>query len=133
MNGHAATMDNLLLRAGMSREQIELAKQRASEDGDIAKHLEDAPGRVVVVFPGTNTHRLQILFDVAAMTNRKVVLLGESLLRTALVAAVSGSVLPPLLRGMRIDPALAGGVVLTTITDVAGFATFLGLATLVYT
>lgn len=56
-----------------------------------AKHLEEAPGRVIVIFPGTNTHRLQILFDVAAQTNRKVVLLGESLLRTALVAAVSGN------------------------------------------
>jgi magnesium transporter len=31
-----------------------------------------------------------------------------------------------------IDPALAGGVVLTTVTDVVGFMSFLGLATLVY-
>ncbi len=48
------------------------------------------------------------------------------------VAGVAGSLLPGLLRSMRIDPALAGGVVLTTITDVAGFFVFLGLATLVY-
>jgi magnesium transporter len=32
----------------------------------------------------------------------------------------------------KIDPALAGGVVLTTITDVVGFVSFLGLATLLY-
>jgi len=31
-----------------------------------------------------------------------------------------------------IDPALAGGVVLTTVTDVVGFVSFLGLATLFY-
>jgi len=31
-----------------------------------------------------------------------------------------------------IDPALAGGVVLTTVTDVVGFLSFLGLATLFY-
>ena len=31
-----------------------------------------------------------------------------------------------------IDPALAGGVILTTVTDVVGFLSFLGLATLVY-
>jgi magnesium transporter len=33
---------------------------------------------------------------------------------------------------MNIDPAIAGGVVLTTITDVAGFFIFLGLASWVY-
>lgn len=49
-----------------------------------------------------------------------------------LVAGVAGSLLPSLLRRMKIDPALAGGVVLTTITDVAGFFVFLGLATLAY-
>lgn len=59
-------------------------------------------------------------------------LIGTALILNMLVAAVSGSMLPPLLRRMRIDPALAGGVVLTTITDVAGFTAFLGLATLVY-
>jgi magnesium transporter len=49
-----------------------------------------------------------------------------------LVAALSGAFLPLLLRALRIDPALAGGVVLTTITDVTGFLSFLGLATLFY-
>ena len=48
------------------------------------------------------------------------------------VAAISGSLLPSILRHMQIDPAIAGGVVLTTITDVTGFFVFLGLATLVY-
>ncbi len=47
-------------------------------------------------------------------------------------AGVAGSLLPSILRAMKIDPALAGGVVLTTITDVTGFFVFLGLATLVY-
>jgi magnesium transporter len=47
------------------------------------------------------------------------------------VAALAGVLVPLLLRRMRIDPALAGGVVLTTVTDVVGFLSFLGLATLV--
>ena len=51
---------------------------------------------------------------------------------TIVVAAISGSLLPSALRRMNIDPAIAGGVVLTTITDVTGFFVFLGLATLVY-
>jgi magnesium transporter len=36
------------------------------------------------------------------------------------------------LKKLNIDPALAGGVTLTTITDVVGFMTFLGLATYFY-
>ncbi len=47
-------------------------------------------------------------------------------------AALVGSVLPLLLTRANIDPALAGGVVLTTVTDVVGFVSFLGLATLFY-
>ncbi|BBM02282.1 magnesium transporter [Microbulbifer sp. GL-2] len=44
-------------------------------------------------------------------------------------AALAGAILPVALRAMRIDPALAGGVALTTVTDVVGFMSFLGLAT----
>jgi magnesium transporter len=47
-------------------------------------------------------------------------------------AAFIGAVLPLLMTRMHIDPALAGGVVLTTVTDVVGFVSFLGLATLYY-
>ncbi len=46
-----------------------------------------------------------------------------------LCAAVSGVGVPLILKRMGIDPALAGGVVLTTVTDVVGFMAFLGLAT----
>ena len=43
------------------------------------------------------------------------------------MAALSGFGIPVLLKKMRIDPAIAGGVVLTTVTDVVGYMTFLGL------
>ncbi|WP_238924522.1 magnesium transporter [Candidatus Vesicomyidisocius sp. SY067_SCS001] len=46
-------------------------------------------------------------------------------------AAFSGAFLPLLLIKFKIDPALAGGVILTTITDVIGFLAFLSLATLI--
>ena len=48
------------------------------------------------------------------------------------VAALVGSLLPGYLKMREIDPALAGGVILTTVTDVVGFFCFLGIATLVY-
>jgi magnesium transporter len=44
-----------------------------------------------------------------------------------IVAALAGFVVPITLRRLNIDPALAGGVVLTTITDVVGYMSFLGL------
>ncbi|HPF74966.1 MAG TPA: magnesium transporter [Xanthomonadaceae bacterium] len=48
-----------------------------------------------------------------------------------IAAALAGVLIPLILKRMAIDPALAGGVVLTTVTDVTGFLAFLGLATLV--
>ncbi|MDO8705004.1 MAG: magnesium transporter [Sulfuricaulis sp.] len=45
-------------------------------------------------------------------------------------AAFSGVAIPFLVRRLGVDPALASGVILTTVTDVVGFFAFLGLATL---
>ena len=47
------------------------------------------------------------------------------------VAALAGLAIPLILERVGIDPALAGSVILTTVTDVIGFFAFLGLATLV--
>ncbi len=52
-----------------------------------------------------------------------------AILINLLAAALSGVTIPLILRWLSIDPALAGGVVLTTVTDVVGFLSFLGLAT----
>ena len=45
-------------------------------------------------------------------------------------AALSGAVIPMVLKRLNIDPALAGGVILTTVTDVIGFLALLGLGAL---
>jgi len=47
------------------------------------------------------------------------------------VAGLAGVSIPLILKKMDIDPALAGGVILTTITDVVGLIAFLGLATVI--
>jgi magnesium transporter len=57
-------------------------------------------------------------------------LLGTAMLINLVCAAAAGVLIPVLLDKMGIDPALAGGVLLTTVTDVVGFMAFLGLATL---
>ena len=49
-----------------------------------------------------------------------------------ITAGIAGASLPLILDRLRIDPALAGGVVLTTITDVVGFFAFLGVAAYFY-
>jgi len=57
-------------------------------------------------------------------------LIGAAIVINLMFAAFTGALLPLLLERVGIDPALAGSVLLTTVTDVVGFFAFLGLATL---
>ena len=57
-------------------------------------------------------------------------ILGFALVFNMLVAAVVGTLIPIALKAFRIDPAIASSVIITTFTDVCGFFSFLGLATL---
>ncbi len=57
--------------------------------------------------------------------------IGAAMTINLLSAASAGVLVPLTLKRMNLDPALAGGVILTTVTDVMGFLSFLGLATLV--
>jgi magnesium transporter len=57
------------------------------------------------------------------------VIIAAAITINLLAATLSGALLPLLLERLGIDPALAGGVILTTVTDVVGFLAFLGLAT----
>jgi magnesium transporter len=53
--------------------------------------------------------------------------IGAAMVINLFVAAFAGFIIPLTLKRMNIDPALAGGVVLTTVTDVIGYMAFLGL------
>jgi magnesium transporter len=55
---------------------------------------------------------------------------GSALMLNTLVAVSIGGVLPPILKGFKVDPALASGPILTTITDMCGFFLTLSFATL---
>ena len=57
-------------------------------------------------------------------------IVGAAMLLNIFASAIAGVSIPFLLKKMGIDPALAGGVLMITLTDVLGFVTFLGLATL---
>jgi magnesium transporter len=52
-----------------------------------------------------------------------------ALMINLVAGALAGVLVPVLLRRMSIDPAIAGGVILTTVTDIVGYVSFLGIAT----
>ena len=56
-------------------------------------------------------------------------IIGLAMIINLICAALAGSMIPLTLKKFGVDPAIAGGVILTTVTDVVGFMTFLGLAT----
>ncbi len=59
------------------------------------------------------------------------VVIGLAMIVNMIVAGVAGTAIPIILDRLDIDPAIASGVFLTTITDVVGFFVFLGLAALI--
>lgn len=58
------------------------------------------------------------------------IVIGLAILLNIITAAVAGVFIPVLLDKLKIDPALSGSVILTTVTDIVGFVVFLGLGTL---
>ena len=56
------------------------------------------------------------------------IIIASAMIINLVVAALCGFLIPLILRRLRIDPALAGGVALTTVTDVVGFFALLSLA-----
>ena len=72
-------------------------------------------GTVIAIFSGIPM--LGVVICLAMVTNM-------------FVAGCAGTIVPLTLKWLKIDPALASAVLVTTFTDVLGFASFLGLATL---
>ena len=86
--------------------------------------LSLANGMIFAVVIGTISY---IWFDMPMLG----VVIALSMVINLLCAGFFGSVIPLLLEKFNIDPAIGSTVILTTITDVVGFFSFLGLATLI--
>jgi len=56
--------------------------------------------------------------------------IGVSMVASMVIAGIAGAVIPILLNALGQDPAQSSSIILTTVTDVVGFMSFLGLATL---
>ena len=57
-------------------------------------------------------------------------LISSALVINLISAVIAGILVPLILRKFKQDPAIGGSVVVTTVTDVVGFFSFLGLATI---
>ncbi len=121
MGGIAGTQTLIIVTRGIATGKVTAANIRALINKEVA--VSGLNGIIWSVVIGLITYYwfsdllLSLIIALAIITN-------------LVVAAFSGAFLPILLSKLRIDPALAGGVILTTITDVIGFVAFLGLAAL---
>ncbi len=124
MGGIAGSQTLTLVIRGLALGQVEASNARWILFKEIAIGLLNGVGWALVVALATVAWFRS--WDVAAVIAAAMVI-------NLFVAAMSGVVVPIILKRMSIDPALAGGVVLTTITDVIGFMAFLGLGTIFLT
>jgi len=121
MGGIAGTQTLTLIVRGLALGQIEWSNARPILVKEMAVGILNGLAWALVVaaiaLAWFHDWRLGIIIAVAMTTN-------------LLAAALSGVGIPLLLKRLGIDPALAGGVVLTTVTDCVGFMTLLGLGAL---
>ena len=121
MGGIAGTQTLIIVTRGIATGKVTTANIKALINKEVA--VSGLNGIIWSLVIGCITYYwfsdllLSLIIALAIITN-------------LIVAAFSGAFLPLLLSKLRIDPALAGGVILTTITDVIGFVAFLGLAAL---
>jgi magnesium transporter len=124
MGGIAGSQTLVLIIRGMALGQIEQSNARWLLAREIAVGLLNGLmlAGLVGIAAGLYFHKWTIGAIIFA-----------ALLINLFAAALAGVGVPLILRRLGIDPALAGGVVLTTVTDTVGFASLLGLGTLFLT
>jgi magnesium transporter len=122
MGGVAGTQTLTLIVRGLALGQIERANARWLLTKEIAVALLNGLAWATVV----GVVALLWFRDL-----RIAAVIFAAMAINLLAAALAGVAVPLSMKRMGIDPALAGGVVLTTVTDVVGFASLLGLGTLV--
>jgi magnesium transporter len=122
MGGIAGTQTLILITRGLALGQVERANATWLLGKEFGVAFLNGVGLALVVGVVTtwwfHTWKIGVVIGLALTIN-------------LLAAAVSGLGVPLALKRLGIDPALAGGVVLTTFTDVVGLAAFLGLGTVI--
>ena len=121
MGGIAGTQTVTLIVRGLALGQVQWANARWLLFKEIA--VGAANGVIWAAVVGALTLGWFGTWKIAAI-------IAAAMLVNLLAAAIVGVTVPLALRRLRVDPALAAGVILTTFTDCIGFATLLGLGTL---
>lgn len=121
MGGIAGTQTLTLVIRGIALGQVSRSNRRWLVNKEIIVGLLNGVGWAIViaVIAVIWFDDLQIGYVIAAAT-----------IINLFVAAFSGVAIPIIMHKLDIDPAIAGSVILTTVTDIVGLFTFLGLATL---
>ncbi|MBT8344247.1 MAG: magnesium transporter [Sulfurovum sp.] len=103
--------------------------------GDIAKHDAFRTIKKEVILSLANGFLFAIIMGIIASMwfdkGMLGVVIAMSMIINLLSAGFFGSMVPLLLKKLDVDPAIGSTVILTTVTDVVGFFSFLGLATLI--
>ena len=103
--------------------------------GDIAKYDAYRTIKKEVILSLANGFVFAIIMGIIASIwfdkGMLGVVIGLSMIINLCMAGFFGSMVPLLLKRMDIDPAIGSTVILTTVTDVVGFFSFLGLATII--
>ncbi|CAC9584822.1 Mg/Co/Ni transporter MgtE, CBS domain-containing [uncultured Gammaproteobacteria bacterium] len=122
MGGIAGTQTLILVTRGIATGRITNSNLKVLMNKEVAIGLLNGLIWALVIGVATHLWFADILLSMV---------IALAIVVNLIFAAFSGVILPSLLIKFKIDPALAGGVILTTITDVIGFVAFLGLASLV--
>jgi magnesium transporter len=124
MGGIAGTQTLTLMIRGMAQGRVAESNARWLLTKEVA----------VGVLNGFAWAAVVLLVTAAFFAEWNVALvIGAAVAINLIIAAFAGVIVPLVLQRMKIDPAIAGGVVLTTVTDVIGFISFLGLGALFLT
>jgi magnesium transporter len=122
MGGVAATQTLTLIVRGLALGQVERANARWLFTKEIAVAMLNGFAAATIVatvaFAWFRDWRIAAVIFAAMVVN-------------LLAAALAGVAVPLGLKRLGVDPAVAGGVIVTTVTDVTGFASLLGLGTLI--
>lgn len=121
MGGNAATQTLTVIVRGIALGELTWSNSRKA----LTKEL------LVGIGNGFVTGTIAALVSWAMNGDPRLgILLALAMVINLFVAGLAGTLIPLGLKALKIDPALASAVFITTFTDVCGFASFLGLATL---
>jgi len=121
MGGVAGTQTLTIMIRGLTLQQINQSNLKWLYKREVAVSIIN--GILLAVLVGGITY---LWFDDMIIAS----LICVAMITNLISSAIAGIFIPIILRKFNQDPAIAGSVVVTTVTDVIGFFSFLGLATL---